>query len=105
MKPFYIYETIKILVNEKSKRTDMSNSKVGKRISITSLWVGIFSFKHHFYRLCSTFIKIWQTFNLGTIYQLTLSAERGSMLRVSKTLEIIYAALVQSCSENEAMCF
>ena len=52
-----------------------------------------FFFKCSYYRFCTIFIKIGQIFNLGTIYQLTLSTERGSILWISKTLETICAAL------------
>lgn len=58
-----------------------------------------------YYRSCTIFIKIGQTYNPGTAYKLTVSAERGSITWVRKTLETIHAALVQSCFENWAMYF
>lgn len=46
-----------------------------------------FSLKCLYHRFCITFIKIWQNFNLGIVYQLALTTQRGSLLWVSKTLE------------------
>lgn len=96
-----------MLVNENNKRTDMTKLKweggwvlthLVKQLGFPPLSVSTIDFALHLLKYDKLLIY------LGTIYQLALSPARGSILWVSKTLETICAALVQSCWENGCVC-